>query len=424
MASRQASAPLDLASFAALVGIDWADQKHDVALRAAGADHVELRQIDHTPEALDEWAMQLRRRFDGPIAVAIELSRGPLVNALMKYGFITIFPIPPARLASYRDAFSSSGAKNDPADAHLILDYLQKHAEQLRPWVPDDPQTRELAMLCESRRKLVDLQTKFGNMLQSTLKLYYPQARQWLDDLRTKLACDFLHRWPTLEAVQRATPNSIRKFFRDHNSRRSDRIEHIIEQVRTAVPLTADSAIIAASSRAVVALARQLRVLSKSIGELDSRIAELFPAHPDAPIFRSLPGAGVVLAPRLLVAMGTDRSRYEDAAQVQTYSGIAPVMIRSGKTTRRVRRRFACPKFLRQTFQEFAEMSIRFCDWAHAYYQDLRQRGVKHHAAIRSLAFKWIRVIYACWRDRICYDNERYKQALRAAGSPIVKLIP
>ena len=65
MTSRQAPAPVDLTSFAALVGIDWADQKHDVALCAAGSDRVELRQIDHTAEALDEWATELRRRFDG-----------------------------------------------------------------------------------------------------------------------------------------------------------------------------------------------------------------------------------------------------------------------------------------------------------------------------------------------------------------------
>ncbi len=121
--------------------------------------------------------------------------------------------------------------------------------------------------------------------------------------------------------------------------------------------------------------------------------------------------------------MGTDRSRYDGAEQVQTYTGIAPVVVRSGKTTNRVQRRHACPKFLRQTFHEFARMSILHCGWARAYYEQLRHRGTKHHAAIRALAYKWIRVIYACWRDRVPYNDERYTQALRDAGSPLVNLI-
>jgi len=163
MASRHIVTSQELTQFVALVGIDWADRKHDFAVTATGSGRVEQGRVDQTPEALDDWILGLRQRFDGPIALAVELSRGPLINALTKYEFITIFPVPPSRLASYRGAFSSSGAKDDPVDAQLILDYLQKHADRLRPWTPDTPEIRELAMLCESRRKYVDLQTKFSN---------------------------------------------------------------------------------------------------------------------------------------------------------------------------------------------------------------------------------------------------------------------
>lgn len=423
MTSQRTAASQDLAQFVALVGIDWADKKHDLAIHAVGSDRVESGQIEHTPEALDEWVAGLRRRFDGPIALAVEMSRGPLVNALMKYEFITIFPIPPARLASYREAFSSSGAKDDPTDTELILDYLRKHPDKLRPWVPDDQQTRELAMLCESRRKLVDLQTDLGNSLQSFLKLYYPQPLTWLADHGNPLACAFLQRWTCLEALQRAKPNSIRKLFYDHNCRSRDRIETVVKEIPTAVPLTTDPAIIGATVPIVRALVGQLKHLAKSIREFDARIKKLFAQHADASIFQSFPGAGKALAPRLLVAMGADRQRYEDATDVQTYSGIAPVTKKSGKTINRVQRRHACPKFIKQTFHEFAGMSIRFCPWARAYYQDKRKRGTKHHAAVRALAYKWIRIIYACWRDRVPYDDQRYTQALRQAGSPLVNLI-
>ena len=209
--------------FVALIGIDWADRKHDVALRAVGTDRVELDQIDHTPEALDAWATALRERFAGPVAVVVELTRGPLINALQKYEFITIFPLPPARLASYRGSVTSSGAKDDPTDAQLALDYLEKHGDNLRAWVPEEPRTRELSMLCESRRKFVALRTRLSNRLTSSLKLYFPQALEWLDDLTTPLACDFLLRWPTLEALQQAKPQTIRKFFYAHSRGRSTR---------------------------------------------------------------------------------------------------------------------------------------------------------------------------------------------------------
>ncbi len=136
--------------FAAFVGLDWADQKHDVCLSVGDSKRVEYAVIKQTPEAMNDWACRLRERFDGqPVAVCIEQTRGAVVYALMKYEFITIFPLPPARLAKYRESFASSGAKDDPSDANLIWDYLLRHPDRLTPWKPDDPLTREIGLLAE-----------------------------------------------------------------------------------------------------------------------------------------------------------------------------------------------------------------------------------------------------------------------------------
>ncbi len=416
--------PLPLHLYVAFLGIDWADRKHDIALRAAGSDDVELTVIEHTPEALDQWAAALQRRFNGPIAIAVELNRGPLINALMKYSCFTIFPVPPARLASYRSAFSSSGAKDDPADAELILDYLQKHTDQLRPFAPEDDETRKLRLFCENRRNLIELQIKLSNRLTSALKLYFPQVLAWLLCIRAPIACAFLKKWLTLEAFQRAKPATIRNFFHAHNSRSQERIDRIINERRIAVPLTTDAVVIEAASLDVMAMINQLKPLAEAIAELEAQINALFDKHPDAAIFKSFPGAGEALAPRLLVAMGTDRGRYSSPAEVQSFSGIAPVTIRSGRTTDRVRRRYACPTFMKQSFHEFAMHTLQRSDWARAYYDQLRARGAKHQAAVRALAYKWIRIIFACWRDRVPYDEAHYMQALRNAGSPLVSLCP
>jgi transposase len=140
--------------------------------------------------------------------------------------------------------------------------------------------------------------------------------------------------------------------------------------------------------------------------------------HPDFFIFDSLPGAGAVMAPRLLAAFGSQRERYSSAGEVQTYTGIAPVMEKSGKK-KWVHFRWACPKFLRQSFHEWAGHSIAQSVWARSYYQQLRNRGKGHHAAVRALAFKWIRILFRCWKDRVAYDEDKYITALAQRGSPL-----
>ncbi len=128
------------------------------------------------------------------------------------------------------------------------------------------------------------------------------------------------------------------------------------------------------------------------------------------------------MAPRLLAAMGSDRERLAGAQEVQEMSGIAPVTRQSGKS-RVVKQRWACSRFLRQTFHEYAAHSIKFSRWAKAYYDMMRARGKKHQAAVRSLAFKWIRIIYRCWKDSTLYDEMTYFAPLIKRQSPILKYV-
>ena len=166
--------------------------------------------------------------------------------------------------------------------------------------------------------------------------------------------------------------------------------------------------------------ATQLRTLLEAIEAFDTQIAAVFAAHPDHDLFASFPGAGPVCAPRLAAAFGTDRTRWAAATELQAHAGIAPVTERSGKACW-VHHRLACPKFLKQTFHEYADQSIRFSAWARAYYDQQRRRGNDHHAALRSLAFKWIRILFRCWQDRRPYDEATYLDALRRRGSALVK---
>lgn len=410
--------------YAALIGLDWATMKHDICIRDSATGEIRFQVINHTPEALAEWLGEVQARYPGRrLALCLEQKRGPLIYALMGHAFLDLYPINPVTLAKYRQAFTPSRAKDDPTDARLLEEILCLHRDKLEVWKPDEPETRLLGFLNEERRKAVNLRTKLVLRLQAALSLYFPQALKWVGEyLHAPLACDWLMKWPTLEAIQEAKPQVIRAFYYAHNNRRADLVTGIIAAIAAARPLTRDAPVIEANQLTVHMLAKQLRFLHSAIQEYDKRIERLFKQHPDAYLFESLPGAGPVLAPRLLSAFGTNRARHPDARSMQTYAGIAPVIERSGKSCW-THWRWNCPKFLRQTFHEFAKNSIPKSAWAHAFYELQKSRGKGHNAAIRSLAFKWVRIIHTCWQTRTPYDEQLYMQRLEQRGSRLVGLV-
>jgi transposase len=409
-----------MADFAALIGIDWSDRKHDLCLIETATGKREASILPHSPQKINEWATTVRARFQGqPVAVCLEQSRGPLIYALLKYDFLTLYPVNPRTLSKYREAFSPSRHKDDAPDAEFLAELLLHHRERLRPWHPDDEQTRTLRLLVEHRRRLVGDRTRFSNRLTALLKCYFPQVLEWFPDIRTELVCDFLLRWPSLEALKRVRRETLLKFMRSHNSVRRETLERRVDSIKAAVPLTSDAAVLRASAAMAQALCAQMKATLAAIQEFDRQIEELCAAHEDYELFESLPGAGAVYASRLTAALGSDRGRWQSADELSCLVGVAPVMERSGQSCW-VRWRYFCPKFLRQTFHEYAGESIRHSFWARAYYEQQRAKGKSHHAAVRALAFKWVRIIFRCWQTRTPYDEVKYLESLRRKGSSLL----
>src|SRR5437773_9280413 len=163
----------DGGDFAALIGLDWASQQHALALYDCATGKRENSTLEHAPEAIAQWAHGLEQRFGGrKIALCLEQAKGALINALLEYSFLVLYPVNPATAARYRQAFKTSRAKSDPSDAQVCLELLLQHRAKLTPWRPDHPQTRELARLLEHRRGTVDLRTLLTNMLRDALKSY------------------------------------------------------------------------------------------------------------------------------------------------------------------------------------------------------------------------------------------------------------
>jgi len=410
--------------WAAWAAIDWADQKNFWRLLPVGSRQSEAGELDNTPEAVEVWAANLQQRFGGrPIAVILEQSRGALVYMLTKYPHLVLFPVHPTTAARYRETFAPSGAKSDPSDTESLLDLLLRHPERLRSWHPDTVETRLLHFLVEERRQTVDERTRHTQRLTACLKLYFPQILRWFEDVASPLVGDLLERFPTLEQLQRAHPGTLHKFFSQHHCWNQEKNAERMAAIQAAVCATQDQAVQEACILITHSLVAILATLQAQIASFDQRIAELVAAHPDGALFASLPGAGAALVPRLIVAFGTQRERYQSADELQRYSGIAPVTEASGHS-QWVHMRWACPKFLRQTFHEFASSSIPYSEWARAYYEHRRkEKNQSHHAAVRALAFKWMRIIYRCWKDGKAYDEEIYMQSLRRRSALLGKAL-
>jgi transposase len=405
-------------NYAACVAIDWADTEHVFILQQAGGQESQIGTLEQKPEAIGPWVAGLQERFKGGrLAVGLEQSRGALIHALMAYDFIDIYPIPSTMVAKYRQAFKPSDAKNDLADTRSIMEIITLHRDQLRVFRPDTQETRLLARLVADRRKAVEIRTAFIQSLVAALKEYFPLALQLLSgNVTSRLACDLLLKWPTLEELQQAKPATLKKFYYGHNIRSAEFIDNILNLVEKAKPLTTDCAIVESGRRLVELYARQIQTINPSILEYEQRIKDIFNNHPEASIFSGIPGAGKAMAPRLLAAFGTDRTRFETAENLQTFCGIAPVTKSSGRSQVVYMRR-ACPKFIRQTFHEFARLSVTDCQWARNFVEHKRSHGKGYHAAIRALAYKWIRVLFACWKNKTAYNEASHMKMLEKRGS-------
>lgn len=401
------------------IGMDWADQKHDIYVidRQGKESH---QQLEHSAESIDAWVGEMLKLAGGqPIAIMLEQSRGALIYALMFREDVLLYPVNPKQLARYRESYPGGG-KNDPTDAMYLARMLRERIATLKAWRPDDEDTRLIANLSQQRRKIVDGQTKLRQQLTAVLKSYFPVVLELFGKQhQLPLLLSVLCRWPDPRKLRRADRQLLRRILTEHSIRNEEQQNETIERIRAAQLLTRDAAIITPSAMAAKLLANQIQQAQKTIEELDAKIAEAMEQHPDAHLFTNLRGAGSTLAPRLLCAFGSQRDRWEDAESLASFSGIAPVTKQSGKH-RHVHRRFACPKYLRQTFHEFANSARLYCPWTKARYRMLRDRGMKHHAAIRKIARSWIRILFRVWKTRVPFDCDRYIANLKQRCPEII----
>jgi transposase len=399
-----------------LVGIDWADQSHAYHLVTPDGKVV-AGAVDQDPQAIADWINHWRKKIPGcQLQVCLETSQGALINTLLEHD-ITIYPVNPNALASYRKAFAHGGGKNDPVDAKLIYQFLVHYRDQLRPLKPDQPLTRELRGLSRDRRNLVDQRTALANELTDRLKQYFPVILQLKP---AKIYAEFIVRlllkFSTLQAAQSAGKTKLRNFLFGVGSKAkaNERLELLMQ----ATPLTTDPVLLRTSTRHVQAICAQLQVLNQAIKGYDAEVAALVQQHDHFTCVATLPGAAGRTQARILVALGDDQARFENASSFQAAAGIAPLTTQSGKSSY-VSSRWACSKFMKQTFHEYAGLSIGKCRWAKAFYDAQIAKGKTTQMAKRALAYKWMRIIFKLWQTNTAYDDARFTERLKQTGSPL-----
>jgi transposase len=402
-------------------GFDWGKDQHQIAVMdRAGQLVLELRFED---SAAGWAALREKLRAFPQLAVAIETRCGPAVERLLDGGW-SVYPLNPKAAQRYRDRKAPSGGKNDRLDARSFADALRTDGHGWRRLQPQDPLTQELRLLCRDEIGLIEQRTALVNRLQEALHEYYPTALQAFDDWTAPGAWAFVAAFPTPAALARAGKRQWEKFLHMHKLYRPQTAGPRLELFAHAREFVSPSpAVTRAKSFLAVALAKQLRLLENQLNEYRQRIAQLFADHPDHDVFGSLPGAGEKLAPRLLAELGGNRAEFDTPQALQCYAGAAPVSFQSGKA-HRVHLRRACNHWLRATVHLWADLSRKWCVWAQAYYQQKKQQGMGHAAALRCLGQRWLKILWRMWQDGAPYDEALHLRNQVAHGSWVVALVP
>lgn len=392
-----------------LVGDDWAEDHHDVELMDAGGRRLAKARLPEGVAGMARLHALIAEHSgqadveDVEVRVGIETDRGPWVQALVAAGY-TVFAINPMSVARFRDRHRVSGAKSDPADAHVLADVVRTEAHQLRQVAGDSAEVEAIKVLARTHKTLIWENTRHTQRLRHALRDYFPAALQAFTDLDAPDALELLGRAPDPDAAARLSLNQIRSALRRARRRDIDTKATEIQAALRAEHLgqpAVVSAAYAATTRATIAI---LAALAEQITGLQSEVEAYFGRHPDAEIVLSQPGMGHVLGARVLAEFGDDHARYASAKARKNVAGTSPLTIRSGKK-KTVRTRYVHNDRLVDALMMQAFVALRVSPGARAYYDQQRARGLGHNAALRQLANRLVGILHGCLKTRTHYDE-------------------
>jgi hypothetical protein len=392
------------------LGNDWAEAHHDIELvngegqvlarrrfpeGVAGLAALHALIADHLGEAEEP----------DQVLVGIETDRGPWVQALVATGY-TVYPINPLQVARYRERHGVGGAKSDPGDAHVLAEIVRLDRAHHRPAAGDSTIAEAVRLAARAHQTMIWTRQRSANTLRSLLRECYPAAlAAFGEDLAGRDALAVLAAAPDSERGRRLTAARVAALLKKAGRQRNlnTRAGDIVAALRTE-QLPVRPGLEAAYAASVSALVAVLTTMVEQTRVLEDQVRQGFGQHPDAEVYLSQPGLGVVLAARVLSEMGDDPERYADARARKNYAGMAPITRASG-TKRVVLARYARNRRLADALYQQAFAALTGSPGARAYYDRQRDRGATHHQALRTLANRLVGILHGCLRRHSRYDE-------------------
>jgi len=395
------------------VGIDWADDHHDVHVTDNSAAILDSFSIPHSYEGVEQFRKRLGKFSKKPeeILVAIESHQGLLIYSLLELGY-QIYLINPKSMDRYRDRYRMSSSKSDPKDAMVLANILRTDLHLYKPLPKETMADARLRHLTRAHKSLGQLKVKLTNQLTTQLKSYYPVALHIFSKLDQKITLAFLENYPTPGKAAAASLEELQEFFREQSYPCQYRVPLVYESLQQP-SLLAPKEMEEIHQIIVLSLIPVLRSLLIEIEKQVKEIAKEFKQNQAYHIFSSLP-VGEITAARLNGELGSNGSRYPTREYLQTSAGTAPVTRRSGKT-KIILFRWQCNKHLRSAFQDLARESVNRCHWAGEYFGRQLKLGHKASRAYRALANRWAAIIW-----KMLQEGQPFSQARLANAAGIV----
>ena len=389
------------------VGDDWAEAHHDVYVCDDAGVRLAARRLPEGIEGATTLHGLIADLVDDPgeVVVGIETDRGLWVQSLIEAGY-AVYAINPRSASRYRERHSLSGAKSDRADAKMLAELVRLDRHNHRPVAGDSALSEGLKVLTRAHQNLIWERTRHTNRLRNALREYFPAALATFDDLDGRDALAVLAKAPTPDEALKLTPGRVRTVLRAAGRTRNleTRAQAIVEGLRVDA-LRAPAPVVtafAATTRAQVAI---LTTLNEQVTELETELAAHFEKHPDAEIYLSQPGIGVVLGARVLAEFGDDPNRYDNAKSRKNFAGTSPIKKASGKSDVDAARHIR-PLRLADAIDQWAFCSLNNSPGARALYNHHRQRGLSHHQALRTLANRLVGILHGCLDHHTTYDED------------------
>jgi transposase len=401
------------------VGDDWSEDHHDVCLMDQAGKRLAWRRLPEGLTGIRQLHELIAEHAEEPdqVVIGIETDRGLWAGALAAAGYL-VFAVNPLAVARYRDRHHVSGGKSDASDAKLLADLVRTDRHNHRPIAGDSLDAEAIKVLARAHQSLIWARTRHTNAMRSALREYYPAALLAFEDLAHGDALGVLGRAPTpeqgahldLPAIQSALKRGGRK---RNIATRAREIRAALRSEQLGAP-PAVAAAFGATTRAAVGIIAEL---NRQISELEAELAAHFETHPDADIYRSLPGLGVVLGARVLGEFGDDPNRYTDAKSRRNYAGTSPLTVASGKK-RAVLARHVRNRRLYDAIDQWALGAINNSPGARTFYDQHRAAGDLHHQALRALGNRLVGILHGCLRHHTLYSEHTawaHRQTTQAA---------